>query len=42
MNTSSDAHRHGRSVDDEVADLTEEVVLVGIPISITHVSQEIL
>ena len=32
MNTSTDRDRHGRDVDNKVADLTEEVVLVGIPL----------
>ena len=33
MDTSTSSDRHSRSVDDEVADLSEEVVLVRIPVN---------
>jgi hypothetical protein len=32
MNTSADIHRHCGSINDEVSNLTEKVILIGIPI----------
>lgn len=32
MNTSSNIHRHSCEIDNEIADLAEEIILVGVPI----------
>lgn len=41
MNTSTGSHRHGSKVEDEVPNLTIEVVLIGVPVPARTVSDHI-